>query len=611
MKLLKIIEEYLFFLGLFLLPLIFIPVFPNSFETPKLLLLVAVSALIFLIKLIKIVISKSFQFSSNKYDLILISISIVYIASTLLMTANKVEAFFLPGTASLIILSSLFYFFTNQLEDKERNNLVYVLLSSSLVLSVLLIFSFLKVFKFLPISTFGSLITSALFLLAMLPFVVYDMFNKNSILKKILMSFVGLLLIVGIAISTYQMMPNKTTSFKNLSYQTGWQIATDSIKESPLLGIGPGNYIDAFNKFKPISYNLTPEWNLKYVSSSSLFLTILTEGGLLATFLFLVLFFLILKSIKFDNPYYVSLLILILGLIIFPVLFSFLPVVFVLISLFSKNVKRVSNNFVSNLPSFLISVPLFLVLVFISYLFTRATIAEIYFGKTIKEVSSGTAIKTYEYINKSIKLNPYSDRYHVYAANINYSLGKNISQKQDLTDREKETITKLIQQSIIEAKAGVTLNPKRSVNWENLSSIYIAIIPFAKGSDLYAIQSLNQAIFLDPLNPILRVKLGGIYYAKKEYGEATDIFKLAVLAKNDYPNGHYNLSLAYKENGDLAKAKDEMNIVLGLIGESSKDYDTALKELEKIEELTKPEDIPEPVIEPQIELPIDNQNNEG
>ena len=611
MKLLKIIEEYLFFLGLFLLPLVFIPVFPNSFETPKLLLLVTVTSLIFLVKLIKIILNKSFQFSSNKYDLILISISIAYIASTLLMTANKVEAFFLPGTASLIILSSIFYFLTNQLEDKERNNLIYVLLSSSFVLSVLLTFSFLKVFTFLPVSTFGSLITSALFLVAMLPFVVYDMFNKNSILKKILMSFVGLILLIGIAISTYQMMLSKTTSFKNLPYQTGWQIAIDSIKESPFLGVGPGNYIDAFNKFRPISFNLTPEWNLKYVSSSSLFLTILTEAGLLATFLFLILFFLILKTIKFDNPYYISLLILTVGLIIFPILFSFLPIFFVLISLFIKDVKRVNNNFISNLPSFLISAPLFIVLVSIGYLFTRATIAEIYFAKSTKEANSGTALKTYEFINKSIKLNPYSDRYHVFAANINYALGKNISQKQELTDAEKETITKLIQQSIVEAKAGVKLNPQRSGNWESLSSIYVAIIPFAKGSDTYAIQSLSQAIFLDPLNPVLRVRLGGIYYAQKKYDEAIDIFKLAVLAKNDYANGHYNLSLAYKENGDLTKAKDEMNTVLKLIGESSKDYDAALKELEKIEELTKPEAIPEPAIEPQIELPIDNQNNEG
>ena len=58
MKLLKIIEEYLFFLGLFLLPLIFIPVFPNSFETPKLLLLIIVASLVFLVNLIKIIISK-------------------------------------------------------------------------------------------------------------------------------------------------------------------------------------------------------------------------------------------------------------------------------------------------------------------------------------------------------------------------------------------------------------------------------------------------------------------------------------------------------------------------------------------------------------------------
>ena len=445
MKLLKIIEEYLLFLGLFLLPLIFIPIFPNSFETPKLLLLVVVTSLIFLVKLIKIIITKNFTFSSNKYDLLLISISIVYVVSSVFMTANKIEAFFLPGTASLMVLATIFYFLTNQLVEKGRDNLVYVLLSSSLILSVLLIFSFLKVFKFLPVSTFGSLITSALFLVAMLPFVVYDMFNKNSIVKKMLMSFVGLILLVGIAISTYQMMPGKTATFRNLPHQLGWQIAVDSIKESPFLGVGPGNYIDAFNKYRPISFNMTPEWNLKYVSSSSLLLTILTEGGLLATFLLLILFFSILKSFKIDNPYYISLLIIIIGLIVFPILLSFLPIVFVLVSLFNKDTKKVSNNFISNLPSFLISVPLFLTLVVIGYLFTRATIAEIYFARSIKEANSGTAAKTYDFVNRSIKLNPYSDRYHLFAANINYSLGSSIAKKQDLTDQEKETITKLIQ----------------------------------------------------------------------------------------------------------------------------------------------------------------------
>jgi len=143
----------------------------------------------------------------------------------------------------------------------------------------------------------------------------------------------------------------------------------------------------------------------------------------------------------------------------------------------------------------------------------------------------------------------------------------------------------------------VTLNKDRSSNWENLGNIYQSVMAFAKGADNYALQSYSQAIFLDPINPNLRIKLGGIYYSQKKYEEAIDIFKLATLAKSDYANAHYNLSLAYKENKDFTKAKDEMNIVLKLIGKNSKDYDLALKELEKIDELTKPEPIPEPIIE--------------
>jgi len=238
-----------------------------------------------------------------------------------------------------------------------------------------------------------------------------------------------------------------------------------------------------------------------------------------------------------------------------------------------------------------------------SYLFGRAVYAETLFSKTIKEIENGQEVLAFESINKAVRLNPYSDRYHHLSARISLALAENLARKEDLTDQEKDTISQLVQQSIIEAKAVVSVAPNKSSSWEALSRVYQTIIAFAQGADAFAIQTLNQAISLDPTNPNLRIMLGGLYYSLGNYESAIEVFKLAALAKPDLPNAYYNLAISYKEAGQTEKAKENIQIVLNLLGKDDLNYETALKELDKIESLTQPEPISEPIIEPQIELP--------
>lgn len=147
-------------------------------------------------------------------------------------------------------------------------------------------------------------------------------------------------------------------------------------------------------------------------------------------------------------------------------------------------------------------------------------------------------------------------------------------------------------------------------------------MPFAQGSDNFAIQTYTQAIALNPVNPNLRISLGGIYYALGRYDEAISAFELAALAKPDLANAHYNLSAAYREKGDIDKAISEMNIVLTLVPKDSSDYNLAKSELDALEKnrpspapstplraaegqgnLTPPAEAPQQVIQPPIELP--------
>jgi cytochrome c-type biogenesis protein CcmH/NrfG len=184
-----------------------------------------------------------------------------------------------------------------------------------------------------------------------------------------------------------------------------------------------------------------------------------------------------------------------------------------------------------------------------------------------------------------------------------------------LAEQNRATITTLIQQSIAEAKSTVALNPLRAGNWEILGQTYRSIAPLAQGADAFAAQSYRQAIALDPLNPNLRIALGGLYYAAENYETAIDIFELAVSAKADHANARFNLAFALNEAGELDRAIAEMTAVLSLItNKEGQDFKVAQQTLSDMQakkaasteggqELNPPAGAEEPVLEPPIELP--------
>jgi tetratricopeptide (TPR) repeat protein len=236
------------------------------------------------------------------------------------------------------------------------------------------------------------------------------------------------------------------------------------------------------------------------------------------------------------------------------------------------------------------------------------------FLNSLISLNKGDAKATYDQMRKAITMSPYVDRYHAAYAQTNIAIAQSMAQNKNITDAEKQTIATLIQQAIREGKNVVILNPTRSGGWELLARIYQAIIPFAQGSDQFALQTYSQSIALDPINPNLRIALGGVFYSLGQYDSAIDTFKLAVAAKPDYANSHYNLSAAYREKKDYVNAISEMNGVLALVPKDSNDYKTAQAELEALNkkkpattnanqptELTQPEKVTK--ANPQIELP--------
>jgi tetratricopeptide (TPR) repeat protein len=217
--------------------------------------------------------------------------------------------------------------------------------------------------------------------------------------------------------------------------------------------------------------------------------------------------------------------------------------------------------------------------------------------------------------------NPYRDNYRVVYSQTNLLLANSIAGKKDLTESDRSTVTQLIQQGIREAKNAVALNSTKVTNVENLATIYRNLLNLAQGADSWTIASYRQAIILDPVNPNLRVALGGVLYSLKNYDEAINFFRQAIDLKPNLANAHYNLAAAYREKGDFQNAYNSMQQVIQLVDKTSADYTKSSEELEQLRQklgaaanatpttntqpatLTTPAPLPSPIVSPKIKLP--------
>jgi tetratricopeptide (TPR) repeat protein len=153
-----------------------------------------------------------------------------------------------------------------------------------------------------------------------------------------------------------------------------------------------------------------------------------------------------------------------------------------------------------------------------------------------------------------------------------------------LTDQDRQTIQTLISQAVNEGRAAVALSPRSPRNWEVLASIYRNISGVADNALAFSLDAYGRAIQRDPLNPALRLNVGGIYYTAKNYDLAIRFFTDAINLKPDYVNAYYNLAIALRDKGDLQNAQQvaEQAIVLLQDNKESNDYKTVTALLEEI-----------------------------
>ncbi len=647
LKIIENIEKIIIVLVCVLFPIFFITEFVNVFFPAKTAFLVTGVLLLVALKLVKIIGKESIDFSTSKFDAAVFLLTAAYLASALIKSPNRMEAFFIPGTATVVLACSLFYFTLNQGKNKSLVKLGLII--SGAIVSLISLLVYTKVLSSLPgipgffkspsFSLTGGVIPQIVFLLPLLVLGVLSVIYEKKVKEKVAFGFLSFLTAFGLLVSIYTLIPQKDQVFPLPSLTTTWTVAIDTFKESPLFGVGVDNYKFAFDKFRPISYNQSKLWSTRFNTANNFYLTLWTETGIIGLLAIALVILFAIKSLPVNKQEMatksanIALVCLLLTALIMPFNLVNIFLLFVLFSLSSSTTKihlpiipdlpyiDKTRSQSYKIPVYIVTIPLLILIAYALAVEIKLITAESHIASAVKaetQKDGGTTTKTH--LSKAIEKNNKMDNYYLYAARIDIAIANIIAKKdpRTLTDQEKSAISSYIQEAISLAKQAVAINPQKAENWEFLGNIYRSIMPYAKDVDQFAIQSYSQAIILDPVNPFLRLSLGGIYYSTGNFENAVDVFKLATVVKPDYPNAHYNLAISYRENKQIDKAISEMKIVMGLVNKDSEDYKLAKKELENLEarkpanealnagELTTPKES-EPIIDPQLELSADSQ----
>lgn len=381
-----------------------------------------------------------------------------------------------------------------------------------------------------------------------------------------------------------------------LPFDISWKVSASAFRDAPFIGTGPSSYLFNFTSYKPVEFNALNFWNFSFDAAYNEFLQVLGTLGILGfaglVVICLIVLFVGWRSMKVHSSEesHETTQVLLPALAISGVASILLlavhatTLVSLVVTLFMFGALMMSQRSIrEKVMEFSIGIKasthdnrqfdLFPILVFVVYLVatvlvflpkTYSVIAADYYHRLALSQANTNGTKTYQYLQKAESLNPVIDLYRVDMAQTNFALANALAAqkgptkdnpKGTLTDNDKKTIQTLLSQAVNEGRVAVTLSPRSSRNWEVLASIYRNIAGVAQNALAFALDGYGRAIQRDPLNPALRVTVGGIYYAAKNYDLAIRFFSDAANLKPDYANAYYNLAIALRDKGDLQNAK--------------------------------------------------------
>ena len=601
-------------------PVLFVNITTDFFGLPKEILVIFAISILFLIFGVKTLLVESVRVRRTPFDLAVIAFLFALLLSSI-FSVSRIDSFinFVP-----ILFAGLGFFAIVQNVKNEKSLLVlfYCLLAGASITSLVAIFSFFKIYvlpfdytKVVSFTTLGSTLDQALYFLFTLPVGLYFLVphfiklkNRQSneginahISKIVGFSVASVIILAGLIVSIFSIATLHNTVL--LPMETGFQTAFASISQDTgrvfqgfLFGSGFGEFFIDFTKFKLASFNTNPTlWNLPFIHSSSFVLELLATTGILGLLSFLFLCFKIVK----EKPLFIPLIVLLAVSFLVPFSFYSLGLLFILLGLyaslrgltderryfdveiqlvafkkgffaFSSEESRTAKGYNKLLSYIVFGIILIFVLVF-GFLTYDYLSANVNFQKSLIAANQNNGQLTYNLQSTALSSvsGRYVDSYYRIFSQTNLALANSLASSipagAKVSAQTTQTVYTLVQQSINAARQATTVSPQNAINWENLASIYRALIGFGQNADSFALLAQQQATQLNSTNPQEYIALGGIYYQLSSWDKAQENFQQAINLKADYANAYYNLGHVLLQKGDLKGALTQFQTVASLI----------------------------------------------
>lgn len=580
-----------------LVPAFFLPLTQDYYDTNKWTLLVGSAIIILILWGLRVVLTGTVTIAWNRTVKGLGLVTIAALVS-LLVSPNKGEALLSPfGAGTFLSLFLVAAVGTTFLDDKARGILRWTLMTTVSLTGLLAVYQFFGLSRitglagvagltflsnplWTPVGTSIGLITV---IVVTLPLIAREALHRkrsghdNHVIVAIVM---GIAYIGGLTLTAYQILP--TWSQTTLPYWVNWQILLESYKnwKQLLLGIGAENFLAAFTAGRPVALNMTPLWNTRFTLGSSTFFHIATVYGVVGA-----------AALSWFlaglHP------VLLLTLVFLPPSFSTLIVVATILIISQPPTHR---SLARHSLARLIAVPVFLLAAAASYGLVRAYGAELAFAQSLKALENRDGTATYNLQIQAITANPQIARFHTAYSQTNLALANAISSTATTSatpeqlDRDRQTATQLIQQAIREAKIGVNLAPQHVLAWENIANVYQTLTGVAQGADQWTVAAYQQAMQLDPTNPVIRLRLGGAFIGQQKLDAAAESYVAAISLKPDYANAYYNLAFVYREQKKYLPAAQAIKEAAKYVTPGGDDARRTQTELDELRELLTAEE---------------------
>lgn len=580
----------------FLLPLFFLPITTEFFEFNKLSLLAVATILGYLAWGIKSATKKEFTFRPTYFDFPVLAIWLVTAISTILSDSPIVSILgqygrFYPSLVTVTIYTLFYFLVSSNLKSAMLKWVGRALILSAVFAVAAFVpqyfgFNWLKqswstARNFTPT---GS--PSALVLLVVIGSLLTAREAFTGSWPKWSKFALGLLALLLLAVPVVMYIPYDLAQKGGfpqeikLDLNTSWSIAATSFRQKPIWGSGPGTFASDFTLYKPLSFNQSPYWSIRFDKPLSEYLVVFAELGLLGVLAYL---FLIAKFVNWAKAKPLELPTVLAGTVLVFFLFSHATAVsafFLFIALGSADLQAAPWILPKPKAGWVALIVAILLALAFTIFFSRLYAAEMDHHSSL---STNDAVHAYSLQQTAIQRFPWYDAYHLTFSRTNFALASSLASKKNPTDDEKSQIQVLVSQAINEARAATDLSPMSAADWENLAQLYRTLIGLAQNAQKWAVDSYQHAVSLDLFNPVLRLDFGGLYYQVGQYDLAIDQFQAAVNLKSDWANAHYNLAVAYNQAGKIDLAIQELETTLKLATPQTQGYADAQKLLAELQ----------------------------